>query len=469
MTSRDRAKRSRSAEVAGFRVELSRSDSGVEHSRDRLCFGVVRGARSPVPAAASAFAWRVVQAFACAMLALLPEHASAVEPARSAELPSPRFRHDGPEAEAFGMSEGYPRCAGLEYVQQRRCRVGAFSAFDALFPARRVPAPTEATPFRRASTEPVVRYRFAGRERTIDEYLDRRPITGFLIAKGDTILVERYQYGRTDRERMASFSIAKSLVGLLVGIAVEERAIRSIDDVAQAYVPALEGSAYGKTPIRALLQMRSGVWFREDYADPTSDIYTLARLTLQHDPGGSLEAVKRFDWRRAPPGEYFSYSSADTVVLGLVLAAATGRPVSEYAAEKLWKPLGAEADASWIVDATGQEVTYAYFNAVLRDYARLGRMLADDGWSQGKSVVPTAWLRASRSDPIDTGSALIRYGYHVWLSPDATRYLLRGLRGQTLLADPETKLVLVQTALDSGDFLELELSELWAALRAQLR
>ena len=179
--------------------------------------------------------------------------------------------------------------------------------------------------------------------------------------------------------------------------------------------------------------------------------------------------MKRFDWRRAPPGAQFSYSSADTVVLGLVLAAATGRSVSDYAAAKLWQPLGTEADASWIIDATGQEIAFAYFNAVLRDYARLGRMLAAAGMSSGRSIVPKAWLRASMDDPVDTGSTLTRYGYHIWLSGDATRFMLWGLRGQNILVDPETQLVLVQTALDSTDFLDLELSVLWAAARAQLQ
>ena len=387
----------------------------------------------------------------------------------AADATGPRFRDDGPNAESYGIGEGWPRCSGLAFVQQPRCRVGAFSAFDALFPARLIPASKESAPFTRAAAEPTVRYTFANQERTLDEYLNRRPITGFLIAKGDTILVERYQYGRTDKQRLTSFSMAKSIVGLLVGIAIEERAIGSIDDDVERYVPALKGTVWGRTPLKALLQMRSGVFFREDYVDPTSDIYALARATLEQDPGGSLAAVKRYDGRRAPPGELFYYSSADTVVLGLVLAAATGRKVSEYAAAKLWAPLGAEADASWIVDATGQEITYGYFNAVLRDYARLGRMLAADGMASGRSVVPKQWLRASMSDAVETGSALTRYGYHVWLSADAKRFMLWGLRGQHVLADPETGLVLVQTALSSEGFLELELAELWAAARAQLR
>src|SRR5688500_14482583 len=109
--------------------------------------------------------------------------------------------------------------------------------------------------------------------------------------------------------------------------------------------------------------MSSGVAFSEDYANTSSDINKLARLTVEQSPGGSLAAVKQFNTRSAAPGARFSYSSAETLVLGLVLAAATKRTVSDYAAEKLWQPLGAEADATWIIDATGQEITFAYINA----------------------------------------------------------------------------------------------------------
>jgi CubicO group peptidase (beta-lactamase class C family) len=149
----------------------------------------------------------------------------------------------------------------------------------------------------------------------------------------------------------------------------------------------LKDTEYGRTPIKALLLMASGVAFSEDYASRSSDINKLARLTLE-DPADSLAAVKQFNTRGSPPRARFSYSSAETVVLGLVLAAATKRTVSDYAAEKLWQPLGAEADATGIIDATGQEVTFAYVNAVLRDWARLGLMLANRGNWQGKTVVP---------------------------------------------------------------------------------
>jgi CubicO group peptidase (beta-lactamase class C family) len=412
--------------------------------------------------------------FAC--LAALIAIASAASPVRTAEAATaladagPKFRADGLNADAYGKAESYPSCKGLEYIGEQRCRVGALSHYDTLFPARTVTAPRQHSALRRPATEPVIGYTFAGKYWTLDQYLERYPVTGFLIAKDDTILVERYQYGRTDADRLISFSMAKTLIGLLIGIALDEGAIRSVDDPADTYVPGLKATAYGRTPIKALLQMRSGVSFKEDYADSTSDIYLLAHATLeQQEPHGSLAAVKRFEKRDAAPGERFSYSSADTVVLGLVLTGATRRTIADYTDEKLWQPLGTEADASWNIDAAGQEVTFAYFNAVLRDWARLGLMIAHQGTWNGKTIVPARWLTQCLDDAVDTGSPQLKYGCQVWVSADRKRYVLVGLRGQRVLIDPASKLVLVQTALDSNDFAESELIALWTAARAQFR
>jgi CubicO group peptidase (beta-lactamase class C family) len=179
--------------------------------------------------------------------------------------------------------------------------------------------------------------------------------------------------------------------------------------------------------------------------------------------------VKQFNTRRDAPGVRSSYSSAESLVLGLVLAAATKRTVSDYATEKLWQPLGAEADATWIIDATGQEITFGYVNAVLRDWARLGLMLANRGHWQGKTVVPEDWLTASAADAMPTDSSLAKYGYQIWYSADTRRFALRGLRGQFVFVDPDLKLVLVQTALSGGRLETAELFALWNALRAQLQ
>lgn len=400
---------------------------------------------------------------------VLNPHQAFAQAAPASQGAGPRFRADGPNADEFGQKEGYPSCKGIDYVDQPRCRVGALSRYDTLFPARTIPAPRQPFPLARAASEPVIRYGFAGLERTLDDYLDRQPVTGFLIAKDNTILVERYQYGRTDRDRLASFSMAKTVLGLLIGIAVKEGAIRSIDDPAEAYVSGLKDTEYGRTPIKALLLMASGVAFSEDYASRSSDINKLARMTVEPGSPGSLAAVKEFNTRLAPPGTRFAYASSESLVLGLVLAAATKRTVSDYTAEKLWQPLGAEADATWIIDATGQEITFAYVNAVLRDWARLGLMLANRGNWQGKTVVPEDWLAASAADALPTDFPLAKYGYQIWYSADSRRFSLRGIRGQFVYVDPDLKLVLVQTALGGSlpDFAEL--FALWNAVRAQFQ
>jgi CubicO group peptidase (beta-lactamase class C family) len=384
-----------------------------------------------------------------------------------------RFRADGPDADAYGRRQGYPACTGLTYLNEQRCRVGALSGFDTLFASRVVQAPATPSALARAGEEPVVNYQHNGRTVSLDDYLDRRPVSGFLIARGDTILVERYQYGRTGKQRLASFSMSKTLAGLLVGIALEEGAIASLDDLAQVYAAGLQGTEYGRTPIRALLQMTSGMRFDEGNSGLQSDVYRLAVTAL--GPPGSAAAVRLFGVRDAPPGEKFAYSSADALALGLVLTGAVKRPLAEYASEKLWKPMGAEADASWAVDRQGQEITYAYFNAVLRDWARLGLMLAHDGAWNGTQVVPRQWVLDStivqRGSPfwssLAPGAHTAGYGYQVWLNPTKRRtFQLRGLRGQFVLVDPASRLVLVQTAVrhsNDGEA-DAELMNMWRSL-----
>jgi len=400
---------------------------------------------------------------------VLDSQQAFAQTASASQGAGPRFRADGPNADAFGRKEGYPSCEGIDYVHQTRCRVGALSRHDTLFPARTIPASKQPAQLARATSEPVIRYTFNGLDLTLDDYLNRHPVTGLLIAKDDSILVERYQYGRTDKDRLASFSMAKSVVGLLIGIALKEGAIRSIDDLAETYVAGLKDTEYGRTPIKALLLMASGVAFSEDYANRSSDISTLARLTIGPDSIGSVAAVKQFNTRRAAPGARFSYSSAESLILGLVLAAATKRTVSDYAAEKLWQPLGAEADATWIIDRFGQEITFAYINAVLRDWARLGLMLAHRGHWQGKTIVPEDWLTASAANALQTELPPAKYGYQIWYSRDTRRLSLLGIRGQHLFVDPDLKLVLVHTAVRDSQPEIAEVFALWNALRAQLQ
>jgi CubicO group peptidase (beta-lactamase class C family) len=395
----------------------------------------------------------------------------------AADGAAPRFRADGPDASAYGQPDDYPRCA--TYARDQRCLVGVLSGFDKMFPSRTIPAASAPSPLRRAAREATLIYESAGARMTADDYLERNPVTGLLIAKGDTIVFERYQYARTDRDRFASYSMAKTIVGLLIGIGLADGTIRSIDDPAETYVSPLKGTEYGRTPIKALLRMSSGVSFREEYGG-NDDIATLARLTLGQHPGGGLEALKRFNTRLADRGERYSYSSAETLVLGLVLTHATGMSLSEYARRKLWEPLGAEAEATWLIDGAGHEIAFGYFNAVLRDWARLGLMLAHNGVWRGKVLVPADWLHVATSvaladHHLKAGVAhpLFGFGYQVWILPGERRvFALRGVRGQAVIVDPASNLVLVQTAvrLRAGDlYADGELLALWGAVSRQFR
>src|SRR5262249_42576994 len=148
-------------------------------------------------------------------------------------------------------------------------------------------------------------------------------------------------YARTDRDRFTSWSMAKTVTSMLIGIAISEGRIRSVDDTAATYVAALAGTEYGRTSLRHLLQMSSGVRFVEEYR-PGDDVSKLARDTFVQVGAGGISAVTSFNERAAPAGTKFSYASVETEVLGLVLLAAIGRPVAEYLEEKIWQPIGAE-------------------------------------------------------------------------------------------------------------------------------
>jgi CubicO group peptidase (beta-lactamase class C family) len=255
------------------------------------------------------------------------------------------------------------------------------------------------------------------------------PVTGLLIARNDAILFEHYRYARTDKDRFLSQSMAKTLTGLLVGIAVSEGAIHSIDDTAATYVPELAGTEYGATPLRALLLMSSGVAFREQNYQPDEDIFNLHQALLGKEAVGAIAALRQFNTRDAPPNTRIAYASSETEVLGLVVSRAVRMPLADYLATRIWQKLGAESDAAWAIDSTGQEVAYCCFIATLRDWARLGLMLANDGTWNGQQIVPRQWLLDATTVPPDsylrnTVAQSWGYGYQVVILPGERRMFL---------------------------------------------
>jgi CubicO group peptidase (beta-lactamase class C family) len=388
-----------------------------------------------------------------AVVGLVIALSACATPAPQPAAAGPRFEQGGPDADEQGARQGYPLGDRRNFFRVPFL-VGSQSHQDEIFPSRLVRRAATPSPLARAASEPGLRYEYQGQTFGLDDYLARNPATGLLVARDDTIFVERYQYARTDRDRFTSWSMAKTVTSMLIGIAIAEGRIRSVDDPAATYVPALAGTEYGRTSLRHLLQMSSGVHFVEEYR-PGDDVSRLANDTLRQGGAGGVVAVTPFNERAVPAGTKFSYASVETEVLGLVLGAAVGRSVSEYLHDKIWQPIGAEADATWIIDRSGQEVTFCCFNAVLRDYARLGLLLAHDGNWRGRQIVPAAWVQDATSVRPDqphlrprTATPFFGYGYQTWIFPgDRRMFAFLGVRGQAIYVDPVSRLVMVTTAV----------------------
>jgi CubicO group peptidase (beta-lactamase class C family) len=344
--------------------------------------------------------------------------------------------------------------------------VDVWSRMDEFHAARGVQRAVAPRELRRAAPD-------AALEKLLDDFLDVHANTGLLVLKGDTILAERYQYGRTAEHRFASASVAKTLLGMLVGIAVHEKKL-ALDDQVHQYLPALRRHAYGDTEIRHLLTMSSGIAFQEG-GRPRDDGLKLIANTLRGQTEGGVESVREFDLREAPAGTRFRYASSDSQVLGLVLARAVKQPLAEYLSDKIWRPMGAGAHASWLIDKAGHETGFCCINATLRDLARFGMLLARYGELDGKQIIPAAWVKAATTPEaphlaVGTATPNNGYGYQTWIigsraggrprertSPPnesiggGDPFAALGLYGQAIFIDPASGLVVVHTALYEGD------------------
>ncbi len=388
----------------------------------------------------------------------------------------PAYSPTGPDAAAYGEAEGYP-VGSIKTMGSQRTMVGAYSHADQIHPARVIASPAAASTLDRAPQELTLQYNDLGQTRDLEDYLSRQPVTGLLIMQGPTILLEHYRYARTEKDRFTTQSVAKTVVALLLGTALAEGEIRSIDDPVQAYVPELAGSEAGRTPLSALLSMSSGLAFHEAYTGK-DDIARLGRALMRPGGLGAQDVGAMFNRRVAAPGLMFNFAGLDTELLGITVARATHMTLSSLLETRIWAPLGAEAAATWTLDARGAEVPYCCISAVLRDWGRLGAMLAADGMWNGHQIIPRDFLLAATQPqaPAQTASPTRRrlnYGYQAWVLPGERRqFMLRGIAGQVILIDPASRLVFVQTAVRktaTDPAAEAELLRLWNALVAQQR
>ena len=363
-----------------------------------------------------------------------------------------------PDEQALGKAQGYPVGGNIFNWASMPYRVGSWSALDKVPGVLTTPVKPSATPLAlpKAAKATEIRYRHRNFGYSLDEYLERQRITGLLILKNGEIVAERYRYGRTEDARFLSFSMAKSVTSLLIGIAVSSGAIASLDDTASKYVKDLAGSAYGETKIRHLLRMSSGLRFTERY-DGQDDVARLSRSSATGNPS-VIDVLRSIDDRQAPAGEKFVYASTETEVLGRVLSAATGRSMADLTTQWLWQPMGAENNAFWRTSLDGQEVAYAYFNASLRDWGRLGLLLANNGKAGGQQVVPLEYLldatdaaRQPAAFKPYRATPYFGYGYQFWLHPLHERsFGMQGVHGQAVFIQPASGIVMVQTAVYAG-------------------
>ncbi|MDL2356267.1 MAG: serine hydrolase [Pseudomonadota bacterium] len=367
----------------------------------------------------------------------------------------------GPDEDKLGKANGYPAGTARNWFSDEAVRVGSFTSqgeIPGIFNGKANVLAASATPMRlaRSEREPSIRWDVDGvRNLTVDDYLARQRIMGLMIVKDGVIQVERYQYGRTAAQRFLSNSMAKSIVSLAVGIALQEGKIASLDERADRYAPALAGTLYGETTIRNLLRMASGAHFEERY-DGKDDLERWGRAVIK---GGVAEAAKVITVRDAPQGARFAYASAETEVLAAVLQGATGMNVSDYLGARLWQAMGADTSALWRADKSGLERAAGNFNATLADYGRLGVLLANDGMrpDDHRQIIPrdylieaTDWHRAAPAFQPNQATPYYGYGYQFWTFPgEKRRFAMLGVYGQMIFVDPELKLVMVQTAANA--------------------
>jgi CubicO group peptidase (beta-lactamase class C family) len=366
-----------------------------------------------------------------------------------AALASPALA--APDEDVLGKAEGYPVGTPKNWFYDEHVRVGSFSHIDKVLPYYfTVHKPAAPLPLPKAASVPKLEYRLAGQTYTIDDFLAHQRITGLLVIKDGQILDERYQYDRKGSDRFISHSMAKSITSLAIGIALAEKKIASLDDTVAKYEPKLAGSPYGETTIRNILRMSSGVPFDESYNGKDD----LTRFNITRFRRGSVAALRELTTREVEQGTRFHYASSETVNLVMVLLAATGMPLTDYLTPRLWQPMGAEADAQWIRYADNSVTGAGNFNATLRDYGRLGILLANNGVAEGKQIIPkeylldaTDWHRQPEAFQPFNATPYFGYGYQFWLFPgEKRRFAFLGVYGQSIFVDPELKLVLVLTA-----------------------
>jgi len=292
-----------------------------------------------------------------------------------------------------------------------------------------------------------IRIHSQGKRYDLVDYISRNRVAGLLVLHEGKIALEHYEFGNDSRTHWLSMSIAKSISTTLVGAAIHDGFIRSVDELITDYVPELKGSGYEGVSIRHVLQMTSGVRWDDTHTDESSERREMLELQFSQQPSAVMRFIARSP-RIAPPGSIWNYSTGETHIVGALLRAAVGCSLSDYLSEKIWSRVGMEADATWWLEAPGGlEVAGSGFGASLRDYGRFGVFVLNDGVIDSVRVLPDGWIHEATA-PRDIGGKLVDYGYMWWPVAAANgsyaegAFSARGIFGQYLYVNPAKRLVI---------------------------
>ncbi|WP_313074824.1 serine hydrolase [Melaminivora sp.] len=282
----------------------------------------------------------------------------------------------------------------------------------------------------------------------VDAYMQAQRSAALLVLHGGQLRLERYGLDFDAEGRWTSFSVAKSFTSTLVGAALKDGFIKSMDDRLSDYIPEMRGSAYDDVSVRQLLTMTSGVAWNEDYGDPQSDV---ARFN-NHQPEEGVDALVSYMRRlprAAPAGERWNYSTGETNLVGVLVNRATGKTLAQYLEEKVWHPAGMEQRGTWILSKTGLEISGCCIQAAPRDYVRFGQFILEGAQTSGESILPAGWLQEATRKQADIGQDGRGYGYQWWTYDDGS-FSARGIFGQGIFIDPTRRLVIVSNANWAG-------------------
>lgn len=354
-----------------------------------------------------------------------------------------------PDEIAKGMRSDVPIAAQILRWHMNDDNINSFTFRNMieLFTTRTVPHSGPSSILPRDYHNMDFSYEFEGRTFKAEDFLERSYTNAFLVLKNGKIVTEIYRNNSDASTRFMGWSMTKSITSILVGGAIEDGSITSIDDPIVKYLPELKNGGYRDVTIRQILEMRSGVDYEEryDFANPgiaaSNHINALVKNVARFaDAGRDIGTT-------AKPGDVFAYKTIDTAILGWLIERVTGGTVAAYTSEKLWEPMGAEADGFYIMDGEpgiGREFSGAGFNATLRDWARFGQMLLNEGTIGGRRVVDSEWIKTARTPVGSEAGPEGGYGFQFWTRDGSSAYKALGLQGQYVYVDPDTQTVMVK-------------------------